>query len=145
MTTMALVLATALHAFPGVPAESQGPACRGELRGDVLSTTIEFEDGSRLIGPWRIAYVSEVQRYRVTGILDRVIEVDRLGEQQTTAFPRGVAVLFEGRSEQDMIENAAEVWCSTVRRARAARGVEWSMQQPVRVTVVSDSMAERLA
>jgi hypothetical protein len=143
MTTMALVIATALHAFPGAPAGSQDQACRGELQGNELRTTIQFEDGSSLIGPWRIAHVSGADEHRVTGVLDRVIEVDRRGVTQTTPFPHGVAVLFEGRSERDMIEHAAEVWCSTVRRARSARGVEWSMQQPVRVTTGPLSAAGR--
>ena len=135
MTTMALVFATALHAFPGAPAVSQDEACRGELQGNELRTTIHFEDGSSLIGPWRIARVSQAE-HRVTGVLDRVIEVDRQGVVQTTPFPHGVALLFEGRSERDMVENAAAMWCATVRRARGARTVEWSVRQPVRVTAI---------
>ncbi len=145
MTTMALVFAAALHAFPGAPAESQDQACRGELHGNELRTTIEFNDGSSLIGPWRIAQVAGSDEHRVTAVLDRVIEVDQRGASQTTPFPHGVAVLFEGRNERDMIDNAAEVWCSTVRRARSVSGVEWSMQQPVRVTTGPVSETGRLA
>lgn len=144
MTTMALVFATALHAFPGAPVESESRACRGELQGNELRTTIEFEDGSSLIGPWRVAHVAGTAEHRVTGILDRVIEVDSRGMTATTPFPHGVAVLFEGRSERDMIENAAQVWCSTVKRARSARSGEWTMQQPVRVTTGPGSTADRL-
>lgn len=142
MTTMALVMATALHAFPGAPAVSQDQACRGELQGNELRTTIQFEDGSSLIGPWRIAHVSQAE-HRVTGVLDRVIEVDREGVIQTTPFPHGVAVLFEGHSERDMVENAAEVWCATVRRARGASNAEWTVQQPVRVTARPLGAGER--
>ncbi len=145
MTTMALVFAAALHAFPGAPMEPQDQACRGELDGNELRTTVEFDDGSRLIGPWRIAHVAGSDEHRVTAVLDRVIEMDRRGSTRTTPFPHGVAVLFEGRSERDMIDNAAEVWCATVRRARSAHGVEWSLQQPVRVTMAPAGMTDRLA
>lgn len=141
VTTMALVAATALAAFPGAPAVVQDDACRADLRGDVLQTTIEFDDGSRLIGPWRVARdVAEAPSHRMTAVLDRVIEVNGRGELRTTPFPHGVAVMFEGRSERDMIDNAAQVWCSTVRRARRAQAAE-SMRPlvPVRITAAAAS------
>ncbi len=144
MTTMALVFATALHAFPGAPVEPENRACRGDLQGDVLRTTIEFEDGSRLIGPWRIAR-ERPAAYSVTAVLDRVIEVDRGGASQTTPFPHGVAVQFKGRSEQDMIDNAARVWCSTVQRARRTQ-LEWTQVPQAQITAAPAITApDRLA
>ncbi len=132
---MALVFATALAAFPGAPDAQEDRACRGDLQGNVLRTTIEFEDGSRLIGPWRVArQETRDPAHRVTAVLDRVIEVDGEGELRTTPFPHGVAVLFEGHSEKDMIDNAARVWCSTVRRARSTQKQEWSQEQGMRIT-----------
>lgn len=134
---MALVFATALAAFPGAPDAPEDRTCHGDLQGNVLKTTIEFEDGSRLIGPWRVAHQSQ-DANRVTAVLDRVIEVDGRGELRTTPFPHGIAVLFEGRDERDMIDNAAQVWCSTVRRARRAQEPAWSTDLPrARITAAA--------
>lgn len=141
---MALVMATALAAFPGAPAVVQDDACRADLRGDVLKTTIEFDDGSRLIGPWRVARrAGTAPAHRMTAVLDRVIEVNGRGELRTTPFPHGVAVLFEGRSESDMIDNAAQVWCATVRRARRAHEAEAHRPLlPVRITAATMPAAD---
>jgi len=148
MTTMALVFATALHAFPGAPEMPEKPenrACRGDLQGDVLRTTIEFEDGSRLIGPWRIARAQQ-RVHSVTAVLDRVIEVDQRGASQTTPFPHGVAVQFKGGSEQDMIDHAARVWCSTVRQARRTQQMEWTRLPQAQITAAPAITApDRLA
>lgn len=136
---MALVFATALAAFPGAPDVVKDDACRADLHGDVLKTTIEFDDGSRLIGPWRVARrASAAPAHQMTAVLDRVIEVNNRGELRTTPFPHGVAVLFEGRSERDMIDNAAQVWCSTVQRARRAHEAESTRSfLPIRITAVT--------
>lgn len=137
---MALVFATALAAFPGAPDAPEDRTCHGDLQGNVLKTTIEFEDGSRLIGPWRVAHQRNGEpAHRVTAVLDRVIEVDGAGALRTMPFPHGIAVLFEGRSERDMIENAAQVWCSTVLRARRAQEpAVWSVDPPrARVTAAA--------
>lgn len=118
---MALVFAATLSALPGAPQGSADQACRGNLEGDVLHTTIVFDDGSRLIGPWRVMHTEGAPAaHRLAAVLHRVIEVDSKGAQRTTAFPQGVAVLFEGRTQRDLIDNAAQVWCSTVLKARAS-------------------------
>jgi hypothetical protein len=117
---MALVFATALAAFPGAPQVGAAQACRGNLQGDELHTMIEFDDGSRLIGPWQVMHTEGAPAaHRVAAVLDRVIEVDREGARRTTAFPHRIAVLFEGRTESDLVDNAAQVWCQTVLKAKA--------------------------
>lgn len=118
---MALVFATALAAFPVAPQEHASQACRGTLDGDELHTSIEFDDGSRLIGPWQVMHTDESRAsHRMAAVLDRVIEVDTNGVRRTTPFPQRIAVMFEGRDERDLIDNAALVWCETVRKAKAA-------------------------
>lgn len=118
---MALIFTMTLSVFPGTPQRSTEEACRGNLQGDVLHTTIVFDDGSRLIGPWQVMHTEGAPAaHRLAAVLHRVIEVDSRGAQRTTAFPQGVAVLFEGRTQRDLIDNAAQVWCSTVLKARAS-------------------------
>ena len=117
--TMALIFTLALSAFPVASLSNTDEACRGNLQGDVLHTTIVFDDGSRLIGPWQVMHTEGAPAaHRLAAVLHRVIEVDSRGAERTTAFPQGVAVLFEGRTQRDLIDNAAQVWCSTVLKAR---------------------------
>ena len=121
MTTMALVFATAIAAFPGAPQDHASQACRGTLDGEELQTTIEFDDGSRLIGPWQVMHTDgSAASHRIAAVLDRVIEVGTDGVRRTTPFPQRIAVMFEGRDERDLIDNAALVWCETVLKAKAA-------------------------
>ena len=141
MTTWALVFATALAGYPGAPAGHTEQACRGSLQGDVLETTIQFRDGSRLIGPWRVTDKAErAAAHQVTATLDRVIEVDRRGTPKETRFPHGVAVKFEGDSERALVHRAAQVWCSTVLRAkRAVDGPRDWLPPGTRITAVDGS------
>ena len=119
--TKAVMFAAALATFPGAPQDNDGQACRGTLQGDELHTMIEFDDGSRLIGPWQVMHTDDAPAsHRIAAVLDRVIEVGSDGTLRTTPFPQRIAVLFEGRTERDLVDNAAMVWCETVLKAKAA-------------------------
>lgn len=117
-----MALATALVIVPEYDAAPASVACRGELTGAVLSTTATFQDGSRVVGPWRIVgerHAPGGEQRELAAMLDRVIEVDgSTGTRRTTPFPQRIAVTFAGENEQQLVAEAARIWCSTVGKAR---------------------------
>ena len=51
--------------------------------------------------------------------LDRIIEVQPgTGQRVTTPFPEPIETTFDGESEQELVERAAQIWCLTVIRAQ---------------------------
>jgi hypothetical protein len=102
---------------------NDGPACRAELTGVDLVTTIEFPTGLRVAGPWRVVHAGDVRdgeaHYTMYATLDRVIETDALtGSRNVIPFPEPVSLAFEGKTQKDLIHHAAQVWCVTVMRAQ---------------------------
>jgi hypothetical protein len=100
-----------------------GPACRAELSGHELLTTIEFPTGLKVEGPWRVVHAGDMKdgepHYTMYATLDRVIETDALtGGRNVVPFPEPVSLAFEGTTQKDLIHHAAQVWCVTVMRAQ---------------------------
>jgi hypothetical protein len=100
-----------------------GPACRAELSGYDLLTTIEFPAGLTVVGPWRVVHSGDVKdgetHYTMYATLDRVIETDGLtGNRNVIPFPEPVSLAFEGPTQKELIQHAAQVWCVTVMRAQ---------------------------
>ena len=106
-----------------------GAACKASHSGKLLMTTAQYNSGYRVEAPWRVIRNSAIQRgtTRVTATLDHIIETDPVtGKRKRTALPGQIEMTFRGESSGLMLENAADIWCSTVSRALAAKSVETS-------------------
>jgi hypothetical protein len=106
-----------------------GPACRAELKGRSLLTTIEFPTGLQVEGPWRVVHAGmprdDAQHYVMLATLDRVIETDGLtGRKQVIPFPEPLSLAFEAETQEELIQRAARAWCVTVMRAQENRSLE---------------------
>ncbi|HEX7120247.1 MAG TPA: hypothetical protein VF212_15740 [Longimicrobiales bacterium] len=124
---MTAVAALALVAPVGLSAQApaNAPACRADLDGNRLTTTIEFSDGYAVEAPWtvnwnRSASLEDGSRgVAADASLDRIVEVDpQTGQRMVTPFPEPIETTFEGRSEEELIYRAAQIWCLTVLRAQ---------------------------
>ena len=128
-SSAALVAAITLAATATTPADQAPVDCSGSLLGDELTTTAEFKDGYALVAPWKVVHAGAAERTpgvrsRVFDVhLDRVIERESSGRSVTTPFPAPVETTFEGKSEDDLVFQAAQVWCVTVIKVKA-QGVE---------------------
>jgi hypothetical protein len=118
----ALILALLVPAS-GTERAQDGPACKAELTGLDLLTVIEFPTGLTVEGPWKVVHTGDMEdgeaRYVMFATLDRVIEKDELtGSRNVVPFPQAVSLAFEGKTQQDLVHRAAQVWCLTVMRAQ---------------------------
>ena len=120
------------------------PACRAELKGVDLLTVIQLPSGVAVEGPWRVVHRSDdptrVSRLVIYATLDRVIETDALtGEREVVAFPQPVRIAFNGATQAELVERAAEVWCVTVMRAHENQSLDplaSPPQPPMRITAL---------
>jgi hypothetical protein len=128
MIINALILAL-LVPSAGTERAQNGPACRAELTGHNLLTTVDLPGGLTIEGPWRVVHKGE-QRGRDThwlmfATLDRVIENDAIsGERTEISFPEPVSLAFEGNDQNELVHRAAQVWCVTVMRAQENRALD---------------------
>jgi hypothetical protein len=118
----ALILAVLLPGT-GVERVSDGAACRAELKGHDLVTILEMATGVRVEGPWRVLHRGDMTetgpRFVMYATLDRVVERNPLsGSEHVVPLPRPVSLAFEGDTQTELVQRAAEVWCVTVMRAQ---------------------------
>jgi hypothetical protein len=118
----ALILAVLVPASDVVRAE-EGPACRAELKGLDLLTILELPSGVRVEGPWRVVHSAETvdggTTFLMFATVDRVVERDPVtGKHSIVPFPRPVSLAFEGETQTELVQRAAQVWCVTVMRAQ---------------------------
>ncbi|CAN5888292.1 hypothetical protein BH23GEM9_BH23GEM9_01040 [soil metagenome] len=115
-----------------LPAENRaedGPACRAELTGRSLLTTVEFATGLMIEGPWQVLHSGQprdkAEQYLMVATLDRVIERDMItGGENVIPFAQPLSLSFEGETREQMIQRAARVWCVTIMRARENRSLQ---------------------
>jgi hypothetical protein len=124
----ALILAFLVPAASADTVEN-GPACRAQIEGLNLLTTIEFPTGLTVEGPWRVVHTGEqvegVTQYVMFATLDRIIEKDAIsGSRNVIPFPEPVSLAFEGSDQKSLIHHAARVWCVTVMRAQENRKLD---------------------
>ena len=126
---MSILLSALLLAIlvPGRGDDTE-PSCRAQLKGTLLTTTIQFETGYALQAPWTVVqsrreWAGTEQSTMVVDLrLDRIDELDDLtGDRKTMKLPRAVQVTVEGATEPDVVMQAAQTWCSTVIKARGER------------------------
>lgn len=99
--------------------------CRASISGDRLLTVYESASGYMVEGPWRILSAQPASfrpgKFAITAVIDRIVEYDpQTRERQTIPFPDAVEVVFEGADENDLILNAARIWCATVTKAQTS-------------------------
>jgi hypothetical protein len=100
-----------------------GPACSAQLEGHDLTTTLELPTGTRVEAPWRVVHTGEMVEgkpvFVMFATLDRVIERNpKTGSRSIVPFPEPVSLAFEGHSQTEVVQRAAQVWCVTVMRAQ---------------------------
>lgn len=135
MIKAAVALALLAPAGLSAQAPADAPACRADLDGNRLTTTIEFSDGYAVEAPWtvnwnRAASLEDGSRgVSAAASLDRIVEVDpATGQRIVTPFPEPIETTFEGRTEEELIYRAAQIWCLTVLRAQEQQGAGGSQQ-----------------
>jgi hypothetical protein len=96
------------------------PVCKAEPRGGAIVTRIQFSDGYTVEGPWRLTSRSDDKSATtVRAVLDRIVETQPVShKRQTTALPSAVEMTFSGSTFDDVLTEAAHVWCLTVIQAR---------------------------
>jgi hypothetical protein len=137
----ALILAVLM---PGGGAErvEDGPACSAELKGQALTTILELPTGTRVEAPWRVVHTGEMVEGKATFVmfatLDRVIERNpTTGSRSIVPFPEPVSLAFEGASQTETVQRAAQVWCVTVMRAQENDRLQHMTPEPGLVTRVA--------
>lgn len=121
---VAAILAVPVALTAQAPMEN-APACSAELDGETLTTTIEFNDGYAVIAPWdvmgsRATTTNGAPGHVIAVHLDHIVEHDPItGQAKTTPFPSPVETTFEGGDMDEVVYQAAQVWCMTVMRVRA--------------------------
>jgi hypothetical protein len=128
MFIYALLLALLLPAG-GAETVNDGPSCKAEVTGLKLLTAVYLPGVTVIEGPWRIVHGGEMREqqphYVMRATLDRVIERDAVtGEQKVIPFPEPVNLAFEGASQHELVERAAQIWCVTVMRAQESQALD---------------------
>jgi hypothetical protein len=123
-----VITATVLMAMSAATSNAQTtrnqPVCRADQSGARLVTTIEYRDGYRVDAPWRVTSEGKFRKggSRLTAALDHIIEIDAVtGKRQVISLPGVVEMTFKGANRQQLLREAAEVWCATVGKAMAQR------------------------
>ena len=106
-----------------------GPACRAQLQGQKLMTTVELPGGVRFDAPWSVVHRGEMKdgqtHFVMVATLDQVIERDPVtGDRKVIPFPQPVSLAFEGPSQDELVQRAARVWCVTVMRAQENQALD---------------------
>lgn len=120
----AAILVTAWTATSNGQTTRNQPVCRADQNGARLVTTIEYRDGYRVDAPWRVTSEGQFRKggSRLTAELDHIIETHALtGKQKTISLPGVVEMTFKGATRQQLLREAADVWCATVGKAMAER------------------------
>ena len=106
---------------------TRSPVCRADQKGARLVTTIEYRDGYRIDAPWRVTSEGRFRNggSRLTVALDHIIETDGLtGKRQVISLPGVVELTFKGANREQVLREAADVWCETVGKAMAERSTQ---------------------
>jgi hypothetical protein len=137
----ALVLAVLVPAG-GAQKVEDGPACRAELNGLNLLTVLELPSGLRVEAPWRVVHSGSDENGQTKFVMfataDRVVETDPVtGVRNIIPFPQPVSLAFEGASQRELVQRAAQVWCVTVMRAQENQDLQQLSPVAVRGTRVT--------
>ena len=123
MRVVAIAVAGLLLAGETLQAQEppQAPTCRAGRRGEDLITRIQFPDGYMVEGPWHVTGQSPTTSKvtLITAVLDHIVETQAVShKQQTTSLPSAIEMTFHGASFDEVLTQAANIWCMTVLQAR---------------------------
>ena len=123
MRAVAFAVAGLVFAAASVQAQSteKTPTCRADQRGQDLVTRIEYPDGYTVEGPWHVTGRAPAAQHGavITAVLDRIVETQAASHQkQTTSLPSAIEMTFHGTTVNDLLVQAANIWCMTVMQAR---------------------------
>lgn len=109
------------------------PTCKADQSGQELVTRIVFPDGYSVEGPWRVTDVVHSGRSTtLTAVLDHIIETSPASSRREhVALPGPIQMKFTGRSMDELLNEAASLWCVTVLKARPASPAEAVEPGPV--------------
>ena len=126
-TIIAAILLTSIAATASAQASPEGEAaCKANHNGNLLLTTAEYTNGYKVEAPWRVlTSTTQTRNARVTATLEYIVETDPVtGKRQRTPLTGPFEMTFNGETSGSMLEHAADVWCSTVAKAMAARSLD---------------------
>jgi len=120
-----LICAASAHAQ-----ETKNPAtCRADRRGAELITTIQYANGYAVEGPWKVTRSGEEGVTSLTAVLDRIVEKQPFTKKPlVTALPGPVEMTFRGHTVDEVLNEAAHVWCLTVMEARTDKAGSTPLQ-----------------
>ncbi len=125
-TILTAVIMTVIAGSANAQGRSDG-TCRANHSGDILLTTVQYENGYKVEAPWRVVSSNQPRQgaARMTAILDHIIETNpATGKRQLTPLPGAIEMTFQGDNNAMMLREAADVWCSTVAKALGARSTD---------------------
>lgn len=122
-----LVAAATVNSF-GAQGAGAEALCKANQTGQVLLTSVEYDSGYKVEAPWRVTATRKLDKgvTSITAVLDLIIETDAAGKRSLTPLPGSIELTFSGGSESAVLKEAANVWCTTVAKAMAARGSKTS-------------------
>lgn len=126
----ALVLLVACGAEAQVA--QREPVCQAVRVGEDLITRVSFPDGYLVEGPWHVTETVRSGSRSISAILDHIVEIRPLsGRRETTSLPEAIKMTFRGPTMDDVLAEAASVWCETVLHSRPVPGAPEVWDQPV--------------
>jgi hypothetical protein len=97
--------------------------CKANQSGDILLTSVEYQNGYKVEAPWRVISSEKAQgAVRMTAVVDHIIETNpATRKRQLTPLPGAIEMTFRGDDNAALLREAADLWCSTVAKALGAR------------------------
>lgn len=113
------------------------PVCQAVREGENLITRVHFPDGYSVEGPWHVTETVRTGSKSISAVLDRIVETRPLsGTRETTALPAAIQMTFSGPTMDDVLAEAASVWCRTVLQARPIPRVPPASDEPVPIKIM---------
>jgi hypothetical protein len=116
---------------------SREPVCQAERHGPQMITRVHFPDGYSVEGPWKVKDLVKPGSRSVSAVLDRIVETKPLsGKREMTQLPGAIQMTFSGQTMDDVLAEAASMWCETVVSARPNPRAHMAAEQPVQNPVI---------
>ncbi len=119
-----LVTAAAVDSVGAQTTRNDDALCKADQSGKILLTSVEYTNGYKVEAPWRVTseQTSKEGDTQVTAVLDHIIETDpETRKRSLTPLPGAIEMTFSAASQKALLREAANVWCTTVAKAMAAR------------------------
>lgn len=128
VTTVLLLIACGAEA----QVAQREPVCQAVREGEALITRVDFPDGYSVEGPWHVTETVKTGSRSISAVLNHIVETRPLsGKREKTALPAAIQMTFTGPTMNDVLAEAASVWCKTVLQARPIPRVAPASDGPV--------------